>query len=160
MIRFAQGNLLEAEVEALVNAVNEVGVMGKGIALAFRHAFPDNLRTYVEACRRREVTVGRMFVTSNTALFGPTWIINFPTKKHWRNPSRIEWIREGLRDLVGVVRQHDIRSIALPALGCGHGGLDWGEVRQEIESAFATARDLEVVVFEPGRAQQQGGTNR
>jgi O-acetyl-ADP-ribose deacetylase (regulator of RNase III) len=160
MIRYTQGNLLEADAEALVNAVNEVGVMGKGIALAFRDAFSDNTRAYVEACRRGEVKVGRMFVTRNVALFGPHWIINFPTKKHWRNPSRIEWIREGLKELVGVVRQHGIRSIALPALGCGNGGLDWNQVRREIEGALGEAEGLDVVVFEPGATLQSGGKGR
>lgn len=149
MIRYLQGNLLEAPAEALVNAVNEVGVMGKGIALRFRDAFPDNTRLYAAACRQGEVKVGRMFVTENHALVGPRWIINFPTKKHWRNPSRLAWVREGLEDLVRVVQERGIRSLALPALGCGNGGLEWGQVRREIEAAMGALGDCEVLVFEP-----------
>jgi O-acetyl-ADP-ribose deacetylase (regulator of RNase III) len=99
MITFMQGNLLEAKAEALVNTVNTVGVMGKGIAFMFKDAFPDNLEAYEAACRRGEVRVGRMFVTERKQLIGPKWIINFPTKKDWRHPSRIEWIIEGLDDL-------------------------------------------------------------
>ena|SRR6202035_4945166 len=98
MMRFIQGNLLDAEVEALVNTVNTVGVMGKGIALMFKEAFPDNFRSYEDACKRKEVKIGRMFVTERRAFEGPRWIINFPTKKHWRQPSKMEWISEGLQD--------------------------------------------------------------
>lgn len=127
MIRYTQGNLLDVSAEALVNTVNEVGVMGKGIALMFREAFPENMSAYEQACKRNEVQVGRMFVTENRALTGPKWIINFPTKKHWRHPSRMEWIREGLKDLVRVLQEKQIRSVALPPLGCGNGGLEWSQ---------------------------------
>lgn len=92
---FVQGNLLEASAEALVNTVNTVGVMGKGIALMFKEAFPANFLAYEEACERHEVKIGRMFVTETGALSGPRWVINFPTKKHWRQPSKLEWITEG-----------------------------------------------------------------
>lgn len=149
MIRYTQGNLLEAPVEALVNTVNEVGVMGKGIALLFRDAFPENTRAYQEACRAREVRVGRMLVTENPALVGPRWIINFPTKRHWRHPSRLEWLREGLVDLARVVRQRGIRSLALPPLGCGSGGLQWEQVRREIEAGLAELDDVDILVFQP-----------
>jgi O-acetyl-ADP-ribose deacetylase (regulator of RNase III) len=149
LIRYAQGNLLEAPTEALVNPVNEVGVMGKGIALLFRGAFPENTRAYEAACRTGEVQVGRMLVTANASLLGPRWIINFPTKKHWRNPSELEWVREGLKDLVRVVREQGIRSIALPALGCGNGGLPWEPVRREIEAALGSLEDVDVLVFQP-----------
>lgn len=158
MIRYVQGNLLEAPAEALVNAVNEVGVMGKGIALLFRGAFPENMRVYEAACLRGEVKVGRMLVTENRTLPGPTWIINFPTKRHWRNPSRLMWVRDGLKDLVRVVREHGIRSLALPALGCGNGGLAWGQVRLEIETALAELSDVEVLVFEP--TAEKGNSER
>src|SRR5437879_4208952 len=100
MIRYTQGNLLDAEAEALFNTVNEVGVMGKGIALMFREAFPDNTRSYEAAAKAGAVRVGHVLVTENRALTGPRWIINFPTKKHWRNPSKLEWIRSGLKDLM------------------------------------------------------------
>ena len=114
MITYVQGNLLQAPAEALVNTVNEVGVMGKGIALMFSEAFPDNTKAYREACENKKVRVGHMFVTENKALVQPRWIINFPTKKHWRGDSRIEWIHDGLRDLLRVMKEKKIRSIALP----------------------------------------------
>src|SRR5580693_1951099 len=114
MIEYTEGNILDAKVEALVNTVNTVGVMGKGIALMFKEAFPDNFRSYEDACNRKELRVGRMFVTERRAFEGPRWIINFPTKKHWRQPSKMEWIVEGLHDLRRVIQQHKIQSIALP----------------------------------------------
>jgi O-acetyl-ADP-ribose deacetylase (regulator of RNase III) len=149
MIRYTQGNLLEASADALVNTVNEVGVMGKGIALMFRETFPENARAYEEACRRGEVQVGTMFVTRNPELVQPRWIINFPTKKHWRQPTKLTWVREGLKDLVRVVHEKDIRSIAVPPLGCGNGGLEWAMVRSEIEAALSELTDVEVIVYAP-----------
>jgi len=149
MIRFTTGNLLKAPAEALVNTVNEVGVMGKGIALMFRDAFPANTEAYERAVKSGDVRVGRMFVTENRALVGPKWIINFPTKRHWRNPSKLEWVRDGLKDLVSVIRRLGIRSVAVPPLGCGNGGLDWAVVRREIEGALAGLDDIEVLVYEP-----------
>lgn len=149
MIHYMQGNLLQSRAEALVNTVNEVGVMGKGIALAFREAFPASARLYREACRRGEVRVGRVLVTKNVALFGPRWIIHFPTKKHWRHPSQLEWIREGLVDLTRVIRELGIRSIALPPLGCGNGRLEWDDVRREMETALSPLTDVEILVYTP-----------
>jgi O-acetyl-ADP-ribose deacetylase (regulator of RNase III) len=149
MMKFTQGNLLEAPAEAFVNTVNTVGVMGKGIALMFKEAFPANFRAYEDACKQKEVTVGKMFVTENHALSGPRWIINFPTKKHWRNPSKLEWIIEGLGDLRRIVEEHQIRSIAVPPLGAGNGGLDWSEVRPEVERILGDLKGVEVLVFEP-----------
>ena len=131
MIKFTKGNLLEAKVEALVNTVNTVGVMGKGIALMFKEAFPPNFRAYEAACKRNQVEIGRMFVTENSTFSGPRWIINFPTKQDWRQPSKLEWIVEGLGDLHRVIEANGIRSIALPPLGAGNGGLEWREVRSE-----------------------------
>ena len=162
MITYRQGNLLEADVEAVVNTVNTVGVMGKGIALMFKERYPENYRAYAAACKAGEVQTGRMFVTATNELDGPRWIINFPTKKHWRNPSRPEWIAEGLKDLARVVREKNIRSIALPPLGCGNGGLDWIDVRSEIEQALAGLNDVNVIAFEPTAkyqnvAKRQGG---
>ena len=153
MIRFTQGNLLEASAEALVNTVNEVGVMGKGIALMFRERFPENTRLYVEASKAKQVVVGHMLVTETGELF-PRWIINFPTKKHWRNPSKQAWVRDGLDDLVRVVRELGIRSIALPPLGCGNGGLSWLTVRPMIEAALSALPGVDVLVYEPTEAYQ------
>jgi len=149
MMKFLQGNLLDAPAEALVNTVNTVGVMGKGIALMFKEAFPENFRAYEAAVKRDEVRVGHMFITENRTLEGPQWLVNFPTKKHWRQPSKLEWILEGLKDLRRVVEEKGIRSIALPPLGCGNGGLDWSDVRPEIERELGQLRDVEVWVFEP-----------
>ena len=149
MITFAKGNLLEADVEAVVNTVNTVGIMGKGIALMFKEQFPRNYQAYACACESGEVRVGKMFVMENKELFGPKWIINFPTKTHWRVKTRIEWIEEGLEDLVRVIREKNIRSIAVPPLGCGQGGLDWRAVRPLIAAALENVDDLRAVIFEP-----------
>jgi len=154
MIEYTEGNLLEAKVAALVNAVNEVGAMGKGIARQFREAFQASAREYEMAARRKDVRVGHVLVTRDDSLDGPRWIIHFPTKRHWRQPSRLEWVQEGLRDLVRVVRENDIESIALPPLGCGNGGLDWDDVRREIEVAFRGVEGVRVVVYEPTVAYQ------
>jgi O-acetyl-ADP-ribose deacetylase (regulator of RNase III) len=154
MISFLQGNLLESQAEALVNSVNTVGVMGKGIALMFKEAFPENFHDYEEACKRQEVRVGRMFVTENRALEGPHWIINFPTKKHWRHPSKIEWITEGLKDLRRVIQEYNIRSIALPPLGSGNGRLDWRDVRPVIQSLLGDLEGVDIQVYEPTEKYQ------
>jgi O-acetyl-ADP-ribose deacetylase (regulator of RNase III) len=149
MIRFTQGNLLDADADAVVNTVNSVGVMGKGIALMFREKFPENYKAYVAACKRGDVQVGRMFVTASPELSGPRWIINFPTKKHWRHPSKMEWVIDGLKDLRAVIAEKGIRSVAIPPLGSGNGGLDWLRVRPEIERALGDLTQVEVVVYEP-----------
>ena len=147
-MEFVQGDLLEAEAEALVNAVNTVGTMGKGIARAFKTAFPDNYRAYARACRAGEVEVGRVFAFERRGA-GPRWIVNFPTKQHWRNASRIEWIDDGLRDLRAFIEARTVRSIAVPALGCGLGGLDWSVVRPRIEAALGDLDGTRVLVYEP-----------
>src|SRR5258708_5626595 len=121
MIEFRQGNLLEAEAEALVNTVNCVGVMGKGIALQFKQAYPENFRRYERACRAGEVRLGEMFVFPTGLLSNPKFIVNFPTKQHWKGKSDIDDIRSGLIDLVNVVRANNIGSIAVPPVGCGNG---------------------------------------
>jgi O-acetyl-ADP-ribose deacetylase (regulator of RNase III) len=149
MIRFTQGNLLEADVEALVNTINTVGVMGKGVALMFKEAFPENFKAYEVACRRKEIRVGKMFVTKREDLIGPKWIVNFPTKTHWRFPSRLEWIAQGLDDLKQVIIENRILSIALPPLGAGNGGLEWEDVRQLIEDQLAEFPNVDILVYEP-----------
>jgi O-acetyl-ADP-ribose deacetylase (regulator of RNase III) len=149
MIKFTTGNLLTANVDALVNSVNTVGIMGKGIALMFKETFPENFKLYEAACKSGDVKVGHMFVTERNLLGGPKWIINFPTKEHWRNPSQLIWIEDGLADLKRVIHDKNIRSIALPPLGSGNGGLDWNEVRSKIEAAFADEADVEVLIYEP-----------
>lgn len=148
MITYETGNLLAARVEALVNTVNTVGVMGKGIALQFKETFPENYRAYAAACKRGEVEIGNMFVTETNRMDCLRYIINFPTKKHWKQPSKLEYIREGLTDLKRVILEKNIRSIALPPLGCGHGGLDWAIVKPLIVQALHDL-PVSVIVFEP-----------
>ena len=149
MIEYTSGNLLESDAEAVVNTVNTVGVMGKGIALMFKENFPENYRLYADACKRKEVELGKMFVTETKALFGPKWIINFPTKGHWRHPSKIEWIEDGLDDLRQVLRARNIGSVAIPPLGAGNGGLDWPHVRAAIETALGSLDGVNIIVYEP-----------
>ena len=149
MIEKGLGNLLTAEVDALVNTVNTVGVMGKGIALQFKRAFPANFRAYRTACARGEVRLGRVWVF-DTGMIGPRrYVLNFPTKEHWRSDSRLEDIAAGLDSLVDTVQELGIQSVAIPALGCGNGGLAWSDVRPLIEQACARIGDVQAVVFPP-----------
>lgn len=151
MVDTVRGDLLEADADALVNTVNTVGVMGKGIALQFKQAFPDNFKAYEKAVVAGEVVPGRMFVFC-TCRLRPRYIINFPTKRHWRGKSRLEDIKMGLEDLVRVVRNLGIQTLAMPPLGCGNGGLDWREVRPLIEAAMADLQNVHVLLFEPSGA--------
>jgi O-acetyl-ADP-ribose deacetylase (regulator of RNase III) len=149
MIHFQSGNLFESKAQALVNPINCVGVMGKGLALQFKSAFPNNFKVYAAACKRSEVQPGRMLVVE-TQLRGATeLIINFPTKRHWRDASLLGDIESGLVDLVRVIRARSIASIAIPALGAGLGGLAWLDVRALIEAAMAELPEVDVQVFEP-----------
>lgn len=152
-ITITQGDLLKQDdVDAIVNTVNCVGVMGKGIALQFKNKWPANNAAYEAACKAKQVRPGIMFVFDSGGLVKPNYIINFPTKDHWRGKSRIEFIRDGLVDLVEQVKRLCIHSIAIPPLGCGNGGLKWDEVRPLIEQAFAGLSDVEVRLFEPAGA--------
>jgi O-acetyl-ADP-ribose deacetylase (regulator of RNase III) len=149
MLEFQQGDILHADVEALVNTVNCVGVMGRGIALQFRKEFPENYEFYRAVCDREELHPGSMLVFDLHQLQNPRYIINFPTKRHWKGKSRIEDIRVGLKTLAQEVVQRKIRSIAIPPLGCGLGGLSWNEVRPLIEETFRTLPDVQVMIYEP-----------
>jgi len=151
MIEFASGDILKCQVDALVNTVNCVGVMGRGIALQFKNAFPENFKAYAAACRRGEVQPGHMFVYE-TGRFFPRCIVNFPTKRHWRGKSRMEDIEAGLANLAQVIRDKGISSIAIPPLGSGLGGLDWSEVRLRIEKALGALEKVRILVFEPNGA--------
>ncbi len=153
MIRFDKGNLLEARAEALVNTVNTVGVMGKGIALMFKERFVENFRLYAAACKAKEVQTGKMFVTQVHEFDGPRWIINFPTKQHWRAPSRMEWIIEGLQDLRQFLIEQHVQSVAIPPLGAGNGGLEWDDVCEQIELALGDL-NIDILVFEPTKLYQ------
>jgi O-acetyl-ADP-ribose deacetylase (regulator of RNase III) len=149
MIEYKSGNILACDAEALVNTVNCVGIMGRGVALQFKKAFPANFKAYATACKRAEVQPGRMFVFETGHVTNPRYIINFPTKRHWRGASRISDIKAGLDGLVHEITSRGIRSIALPPLGSGLGGLDWGEVRPLIERALSPLANVEITVFEP-----------
>lgn len=149
MITYKTGDIVAEHADALVNTVNCVGIMGRGIALQFKNAFPENFKAYAAACRRGEVQPGRMFVFETNRLTNPRFIINFPTKRHWRGKSRIEDIEAGLEALVHEIRSRCIRSVAIPPLGSGLGGLEWSEVRPRIEEALGALNDVAVIVFEP-----------
>lgn len=154
MIEYKTGNILEEEVDAVVNAVNCVGVMGRGIALQFKRHSPQNFQAYAAACQRGEVEPGRMFVFETGSLTPPRFIINFPTKRHWRGKSRLEDIRSGLTALTEEIQKRGIRSVAIPPLGCGLGGLRWDEVRPVIAAALEPLGEARVVIFEPREESQ------
>jgi O-acetyl-ADP-ribose deacetylase (regulator of RNase III) len=139
MITEAAGNLLDADVDALVNTVNTVGVMGKGLALQFRRAYPAMFDAYRRAADAGQLQLGRMHVWPTDAATGPRYVVNFPTKGHWRSPSTIDDIDRGLADLARVVRELGIHSIAIPPLGCGNGGLDWRQVEPRIRAALGAS---------------------
>ena len=160
MISFTKGNLLEADVEAVVNTVNTVGIMGKGIALMFKERFPKNFKEYARACKRNEIRIGRMFVTESEELFGPRWIINFPTKTHWRVRTRLSWIQNGMDDLVRTIVNNNIRSVAVPPLGCGNGGLEWRAVKPVIVAALESVTDLDALIYEPTEKYQNVAKKR
>lgn len=152
MISEADGNLLDSPVEALVNTVNTVGVMGKGIALQFKRAYPAMFKDYASATKRGDLAIGRMHVWHTGQLDGLRVIINFPTKRHWRGGSKLADIEAGLDDLVNVILKEQLRSIAVPPLGCGHGGLDWAEVEPLIRAKLAPLEDVDVRIYPPAGA--------
>ena len=160
MIEYKTGDILSEEAEALVNTVNCVGVMGRGIALQFKRAFPENFKAYEVLCKRNEMQPGCVFVFETGELFSPRYIINFPTKRHWRGKSRIEDIESGLVSLKKEIQSRGIRSIAIPPLGSGLGGLDWAEVRARVQAALEELGDVKIVVFEPGGGPADERANR
>lgn len=149
MIRYTTGDILKQDADAIVNTVNCVGVMGRGIALQFKKAFPHNFEVYKSACDLGEVVPGKMFITERKALTSPRFIVNFPTKRHWRGKSRMEDITSGLQALKAEIIERDIKSIAIPPLGSGLGGLNWAEVKVAIEDALSELH-VDIIVFEPG----------
>lgn len=149
MIKYKKGNILSETTEALVNTVNCVGVMGRGIALQFKKSYPENYKAYKAACDQEKVEPGKMFVYQIGFLTDPKYIINFPTKRHWRGKSRMEDIKSGLQALAQEIQNRNIQSISIPPLGCGLGGLNWQEVRREIEETLSNLQDVTIVVFEP-----------
>ncbi len=148
-LNLKRGNILEADAEALVNSVNTVGIMGKGVALQFKQAFPENFTAYAQACKRGEVQPGKIFVFPTGRLGNPQYILNFPTKRHWRQKSKLTDIETGLGDLVSIIQRLAISSIAIPPLGCGNGGLEWSAVHPLIAQAVQSLEDVEVQLYEP-----------
>jgi len=149
MITYITGNILDSNAQALINTVNTVGVMGKGIALQFKKAYHNNYRNYAEACKRKEVKIGKLFVTKDSNLSsGEKYIINFPTKTDWRKPSEYSYIEAGLNDLINVLSEHNIKSVAIPPLGAGNGGLEWEKVKKIIEHKLSIL-DADIIVYEP-----------
>jgi len=149
MIQFIEGNLLESKAEALVNTVNTVGVMGKGIALQFKNQYPDNYKLYVKACKEEEIKIGKLFVTEDSSLLGGRKIIiNFPTKTDWRKPSEYSYIESGLKELARLITENKIQSIAIPPLGAGNGGLDWHLVKNMIQQ-YLSGLKCDIQIYEP-----------
>lgn len=149
MIKYITGNILESDAQALINTVNTVGVMGKGVALQFKNAYINNFKAYAEACKKKEIRVGKLFVTKDSNLnSGEKIIINFPTKTDWRKPSEYSYVEKGLDDLIQVISEYDIKSVAIPPLGAGNGGLEWEKVKRIIEEKLG-GMSIQVVVYEP-----------
>ena len=160
MLKHTHGDILKADVDAIVNTVNCVGFMGRGIAAQFSRAFPANLKAYEAACKRQEVQPGKMFIFKTGQLMNPRFIINFPTKRHWRGKSQIKDIEAGLVALHDDILRLDIRSIAVPPLGCGLGGLDWASVRPLIERALAPLSHVDVLIYEPSGSPPAEASSR
>lgn len=160
MIEYKTGDIFAENAEAIVNNVNCVGVMGRGIALQFKSRFPENFRAYANACKRNEVQPGRMFVFKTGEPTNPRYIVNFPTKRHWQDKSRIEDIESGLKSLVEEIIDRNISSIAIPPLGAGLGGLNWDDVAPRIETELRDLPGVHAVVFRPGSAPADGRSNR
>jgi O-acetyl-ADP-ribose deacetylase (regulator of RNase III) len=152
MLKMMEGNILRSNAQALVNTVNCAGVMGKGIALQFKKAFPENFKLYKDACQKNAVVPGKMFITQIDNLPEIKYIVNFPTKKHWKEKSRISYIEDGLDDLFFQIQKLGIKSVAIPPLGCGLGGLKWDQVSSLIHNKFADAADLSVYLYKPSGA--------
>jgi len=149
MIKYIKGNILESQAEAVINTVNTKGVMGKGIALQFKKSYPDMFTNYEHACKSGEVIIGKMHIWQNSTMFGPKYIINFPTKNDWKYPSKLEYIKLGLVDLAKMIKEYGIKSVAIPPLGCGNGGLDWNVVKPLVVEALKEFEELSFELFEP-----------
>ncbi|MDD3436199.1 MAG: macro domain-containing protein [Candidatus Gastranaerophilales bacterium] len=160
MIKYTKGNILKEQTEAIVNTVNCVGVMGRGIALQFRELFPKNYKEYKIACKNNEVQPGKMFIHQSNLLINPKYIINFPTKRHWKGKSSIKDIESGLYALAEEIKTLNIKSIAIPPLGCGLGGLDWQEVKEKIEGILKDLEDIEIIIYEPNKETNLASNNK
>jgi O-acetyl-ADP-ribose deacetylase (regulator of RNase III)/uncharacterized protein YwgA len=154
-MKYITGNMLEADTEALVNTVNTVGVMGKGIALQFKERFHTNFKIYANACKKGEMQVGKMLVVQENTLNGEKLIINFPTKTEWFKKSQYSYIEEGLKDLAKVIEQYNIKSIAIPPLGCGNGGLKWEKVKPMMDQYLGQLANVTIQIYEPNEAVKE-----
>lgn len=154
MIHYKTGDLFEAQTEAIINTVNTVGIMGKGIALQFKQRFPENFEVYKQLCEEKKLDVGQLLITQNNSLFFK-YIINFPTKKHWKQPSQYDYIENGLAELVKKIKELNIKSVAMPPLGAGNGKLDWEKVKPIIEKHLAVLPDVVFYVYEPQKVFEE-----
>ena len=152
MITYKTGNILHDQADAIINTVNTVGVMGKGLALQFKKAFPDNYKAYKKACDSKSLMTGQVLPVSLNSLSAPYYIINFPTKAHWKANSKLEYIEQGLESLKVEVKRLKLKSIAIPALGSGLGGLQWQDVNQLIQTSLAELPEIEWRVYAPQSA--------
>lgn len=149
MMKYVHGNLFDSHAKVIVNAVNTVGVMGKGIALDFKEKYPSNMAAYKQACTDGVVQIGKVFPVRVVENNHVEWVVNFPTKKHWKGKSDIEWIKSGLVDLKRFIISSNVKSIAIPPLGAGHGGLSWSDVKKCIENELSSLTDVEIEIYEP-----------
>jgi O-acetyl-ADP-ribose deacetylase (regulator of RNase III) len=148
-MKYIKGNLLDASTQALVNTVNTVGVMGKGIALQFKERFPLNFKLYLAACKNGSLVPGKLLIVNDATLEGERIIINFPTKTEWYKKSQYTYIEDGLKELAKIIVEYNIKSIAIPPLGCGNGGLKWEKVKPLIEQYLGGIQDVDITVYEP-----------
>ena len=149
MITYVTGNILHDQADAIINTVNTVGVMGKGLALQFKKAYPDNYAVYKKACDNKELVTGEVLSVSLNSMSAPYYVINFPTKAHWKAKSKLEYITQGLEHLKREVKRLNLASVAIPALGSGLGGLAWEKVHEVIETRLSEMPDVEWRVYPP-----------
>ena len=152
MITYQTGNILHDQADAIINTVNTVGVMGKGLALQFKKAFPDNFKVYKKACDEQSLVTGQVLSVSLNSMNAPFYIINFPTKVHWKGKSKFEYIEEGLKSLKAEVKRLELKSVAIPALGSGLGGLPWNEVERLIQESLAECPEVHWHIYPPQAA--------
>jgi len=143
MILYVKGNLFDSPAQVLVNTVNTVGVMGKGVALEFKRLFPEMYQQYRELCERGQFDIGKLWLYKSPQ----KWVLNFPTKKHWRAPSRVEYIEAGLKKFVQVYSYWGIHSIAFPPLGCGQGQLDFETQVQPLMESYLKSLPIDVFIY-------------
>ena len=151
MIEFVKGNIFDIDVDAIVCPVNCVGVMGAGLALEFKKRFPGYYKDYKRSCNAtKDLRLHIGYILPHNKIVTKTnfMILSFPTKKHWRDNSKIEYVAEGLLSLINVIKANEIKSIAIPALGCGFGGLKWNDVKQLITNNLSDL-NIEIYVYEP-----------